>query len=217
MSSTCRLLHGAIGLFAAVLTSAALAVEMRATRSTTPDDVADPEHPVSVRRSETIEGSPQQVAQQVVANAPRSAVAEAPNEHFEGPPGLNTRVCAPDGVALGGYDVVSYHRSATPALGRADLTAKHGALLYRFASADNRAAFIAAPQRYLPSYRGWCSTNLSMGRLACPDYTNYKIEGGKLLLFERVGFTNGRDVWNSDPSLHRRQADDNWFRFSKAP
>ena len=39
-----------------------------------------------------------------------------------------------------------------------------------------------------------------MGRLACPDYTNFKIEDGRLLLFELTGFTNGRTVWNSDPA-----------------
>jgi hypothetical protein len=54
-----------------------------------------------------------------------------------------------------------------------------------------------------------------MGRLACPDYANFKIEDGRLLLFERVGFTNGRDVWNSDPMLHRAQANENFALFSQ--
>lgn len=129
-------------------------------------------------------------------------------------PALNTEVCAPDGVAIDGYDLVSYHESAAPRLGKIAIFAEHLGLTYRFASPKNRLAFLADPGKYLPSYRGWCSTNLSMGRLACPDYTNYKLEDGKLLFFERVGFTNGLDIWNSDPFRHRRQANQNFALLS---
>lgn len=123
------------------------------------------------------------------------------------------RVCAPDGVALGGFDVTSYWQADMPSAGQDDLTVQLGELTYRFANAANRQAFLADPARYLPTYQGWCSTNLSMGSLACPDYTNFKIEDGRLLLFEQIGFSNGRDVWNSDPLLHRRQADTNFQAF----
>ena len=48
-----------------------------------------------------------------------------------------------------------------------------------------------------------------MGRLTCPDPLNFKIENGSLLLFELVGFTNGRTVWEVDPQSFRKRADDN--------
>ena len=54
-----------------------------------------------------------------------------------------------------------------------------------------------------------------MGRLACPDYTNFKIENGDLLLFELAGFTNGRTLWNSDPSGFRERADANALKLIK--
>lgn len=127
----------------------------------------------------------------------------------------DTSVCAPDGIALGGYDPVSYHQDTGPVPGDPQFAVSVGALTYLFSSADNLAAFEAATEQYIPSYLGWCSTNLSMGRLACPDYTNYKIEHGKLLLFEHAGFTNGRDVWNADPTLHRSQADANFDKYSR--
>ncbi len=117
--------------------------------------------------------------------------------------------CAPDGVAIGGYDLVSYHSEAGPVPGlHAHAVARDG-FTYRFASAANLATFEADPERFLPRYRGWCATTLSMGRLACPDPLNYKIEDGALLLFELVGFTNGRTVWDSDPLEFRRRADEN--------
>ncbi len=117
--------------------------------------------------------------------------------------------CAPDGVAVGGYDLVSYHQPDGPQAGLEAFEVEHKGLRYRFANADNRAQFEAAPGDYLPRYRGWCATTLSMGRLTCPDYSNFKIENGELLLFELAGFTNGRTLWDSDPSSFRQRADAN--------
>ena len=81
-----------------------------------------------------------------------------------------------------------------------------------FASADNLATFQADRDTYLPTYRGWCAATLAMGRLACPDPTNFKIENGRLLLFELAGFTNGRSLWNADPTGFRQRADSNFTR-----
>lgn len=125
----------------------------------------------------------------------------------------NWTVCAPDGVALGGYDVVSYHRAGGPALGLDSIETTHGDLTYRFSTEQALTKFRADPDRYLPTYLGWCSTNLAMGRLACPDYTNFNLERGRLLLFEHAGFTNGRDIWNTDPINHKNNADKNFERF----
>ncbi len=118
-------------------------------------------------------------------------------------------ICSPDGVALGGYDVTSYFESGGPYFGTAEFVAEHNGLKYRFASQDNLSRFNAEPARYLPRYGGWCAANLSMGQLACPDYTNFKIEEGSLLLFEHTGFTNGLTVWNTDPLEYRQRADQN--------
>ncbi len=127
-------------------------------------------------------------------------------------PLFDTTVCAPDGVAVGGYDVVSYREDSGPVPGAPEFAHDHDGLTYRFANSENLNAFLRDPGKYLPMYRGWCSATLAMGRLACPDYTNFKIENGDLLLFEIVGFTNGRDVWDSDPVTHRRNADSHFRR-----
>ena len=123
--------------------------------------------------------------------------------------------CAPDGIALGGNDPVSYYQENGPKRGNQKLTVQHGKLTYQFVSQDNLTASVAEPTRYLPTYLGWCSTNLAMGRLACPDFDNFQIEDGRLLLFEHAGFTNGRDVWNSNPNQFRLQADNNFDKFSQ--
>ena len=123
--------------------------------------------------------------------------------------------CAPDGIAVGGYDLVSYHQEGGPVAGTEEFSAESGGLTYLFANAENLERFRQAPAEYLPVYRGFCAATLAMGRLACPDYTNFKIEEGRLLLFEVTGFTNGRTLWNSDPSDFRQRADANFPRLVK--
>ncbi len=120
--------------------------------------------------------------------------------------------CAPEGVAVGGYDLVSYHHDDGPVRGVAEHSAQAEGLTYHFATAANLDRFRKSPEQFLPVYRGYCAATLAMGRLACPDYTNFKIEGGRLLLFEVTGFTNGKTLWNSDPSGFRQRADTNFPR-----
>ncbi|MEM6582733.1 MAG: YHS domain-containing (seleno)protein [Pseudomonadota bacterium] len=121
----------------------------------------------------------------------------------------STHPCSIDGVAIGGYDLVSYHQSDGPMMGLTEIDVQYDHQTYLFANEDNRELFLSNPSQYLPRYQGWCAATLAMGRLACPDYTNFKIEDGQLLLFELVGFTNGRTLWNSDPLGFRTRADAN--------
>lgn len=117
--------------------------------------------------------------------------------------------CAPDGVAVGGYDLVSYHQVDGPRAGLVEHAVIHQGLSYRFLNAANKDTFLQAPAEFLPVYQGWCAATLAMGRLVCPDYSNFKLENGRLLLFELAGFTNGRTIWNSDPVGFRQRADKN--------
>lgn len=121
-------------------------------------------------------------------------------------------VCAPDGVAVGGYDLITYRTEAGPQTGSPDFTAALDGLTYRFVSSENRDRFVADPDAYLPKYSGWCAITLALGSLTCPDFRNFKIEDGDLLLFETTGFTNGQVVWNTDPEEYRSQADANFLR-----
>ena len=122
----------------------------------------------------------------------------------------SSQQCAPDGIAVGGFDLVSYHQASGPLPGDTGFAHQIGELTYLFSSADNLQTFLSDQQRYLPTYQGFCAATLAMGRLACPDYSNFKIENGRLLLFELAGFTNGRSLWNSDPVGFRQRADANF-------
>lgn len=118
----------------------------------------------------------------------------------------NHRACNPDGIALAGIDVVSYHKATGPLFGSAEFSVEHGGLSYHFLSAAHASEFTADPERFLPKYLGWCATSLAVGALTCPNPLNYKVENGELLLFETTGFTNGQSLWNADPLDYRRRA-----------
>ena len=119
-------------------------------------------------------------------------------------------LCQPDGVALGGYDVVSYRQEGGPRLGSNDFSAPHNGHEYWFVNESNRTSFLQEPEQYLPEYNGFCAITLALGRVTCPQFKNFKIEDNRLLLFEVTGFTNGRTLWNSDPDGFRDKADNNF-------
>ncbi len=83
--------------------------------------------------------------------------------------------------AIGGHDPVAYF-SGTPAMGDAAFTATHAGATFRFASAANRDAFVAAPERYAPQFGGYCAWAASRERLSQPDPTLFRIVDGKLYL-----------------------------------
>lgn len=124
--------------------------------------------------------------------------------------------CSPEGVGVGGYDLVSYRLPGGPVPGRPELFVEHQGVKYLFTSEKHMQKFSGDPGYYLPAYDGWCAITLALGRVTCPDFANFKIEDDRLLLFEVTGFTNGRAVWNSDPLTYRKQANANFQELKKS-
>lgn len=111
------------------------------------------------------------------------------------------------GVAVGGYDPVSYWASGGPEKGREDIALAHDGVIWRFASADNRAMFAADPGRYAPQYGGYCAYAVSGGGTSPGDPRHWTIVDGKLYLnaSRRV-----HAKWGEDIPGHIRKADANW-------
>lgn len=121
--------------------------------------------------------------------------------------------CEINEAAVGGFDLLSYREEGGLRLGREEFAAEYGGGVYLFESAARRDKFLAAPLMYLPDYGGWCAISMALGRRTCPDYSNFKIEDGKLLLFAVTAFTDGRALWNTNPPKYRKQANSNYDRF----
>lgn len=85
------------------------------------------------------------------------------------------------GVAVHGYDVVSYH-SGTPVAGNGKYSMAYEGGTYRFASAENLATFKADPAKYIPAYGGFCAFGVALGKKFDGNPKNWKIVDGRLYL-----------------------------------
>lgn len=86
------------------------------------------------------------------------------------------------GVAVGGYDPVSYFTDGKPVAGRPDLTVEHQGATWRFASAENRELFKVDPAKYAPQFGGYCAWAVAEGYTAKGDPNAWTIADGKLYL-----------------------------------
>lgn len=114
---------------------------------------------------------------------------------------------AKDPLALTGYDPVSYFSGRAPQKGKAEFTARHRGLTYRFASSKNRDAFAANPARFAPQYDGYCAYGVSRGYKVGVDPLAYKVVSGKLYMnYSR----SVQRTWSRDIPGHIAKANSNW-------
>lgn len=85
-------------------------------------------------------------------------------------------------LAVSGFDPVAYFKGNGPTPGDAGLEYAWQGAKWRFASAENRAAFKANPQKYAPQFGGYCAWAVSQGYTAKGDPKFWRIVDGKLYL-----------------------------------
>lgn len=85
-------------------------------------------------------------------------------------------------TAVGGYDPVAYFTQQQPVKGDTRFVFEWKGAQWRFASAENRDRFAAAPERYAPQYGGYCAWAVSQGYTASGDPKYWKLVDGKLYL-----------------------------------
>lgn len=117
-----------------------------------------------------------------------------------------------DGVAIHGYDPVSYTLPDGPRPGSAELTVQSGGHVYRFATAANRTAFTADPARYLPAYGGWCAYAMADGEFVDVDPKTFTIIDGRVFLFYNGWLGNTLKSWKKDEARLKTKADAAWVR-----
>lgn len=110
-------------------------------------------------------------------------------------------------LAVGGYDPVAYFTDGKPVKGDARFETSYQGVQWRFASAENRDRFVAAPQRYAPQYGGYCAWAVSEGKTASGDPMFWKIVDQKLYLNYDADV---QKKWEKDIPGHIRKADQNW-------
>ena len=121
-------------------------------------------------------------------------------------------VFAVDGVALRGYDPVAYFTEGKPVKGDPAISLQWKGAAWHFASAANRDAFKAAPEKYAPQYGGYCAFGTAQGYAVQTEPDAWKIVEGKLYLNYNQSV---RTRWEQDIPGFIGAADKNWPRVLK--
>lgn len=122
-----------------------------------------------------------------------------------------------DNVAVQGYDVVSYFMGE-PLKGKKELHYEHKGINYWFNNAENLELFIKQPEKFEPTYGGWCAYAMGVnGEKVKVDPKTYKIIEGELYLFYNFYFNNTMIDWNKDELALKQTADKYWEEIIKNP
>jgi YHS domain-containing protein len=111
------------------------------------------------------------------------------------------------GLAVKGYDPVSYFTTGKPTPGLAEFSITYREAAYRFSSAENRDRFIAMPEKFVPQYGGYCALAMSLNKIADIEPDQWAIVNDKLYL--NNGFI-AQSLWSLDKSGNIVRGDQNW-------
>ena len=129
-----------------------------------------------------------------------SATAQTPTEHYN----------LKKGVAIQGYDPVSYFERGVAEMGSKNISFEHNGATYWFASDKHKSTFKANPGQYEPEYGGYCAYAMADGDKVKIDPETFKILNNKLYLFYNAGRTNTLTLWNKEEALLLPRADQAW-------
>ena len=113
------------------------------------------------------------------------------------------------GGAIRGYDPVAYFTEGRPVEGKSAHRFEWMGATWSFASAENRAAFEADPEKYAPRYGGYCAWAVSRGYTASIVPEAWRIVEGALYLNYSLSV---RERWAKDLPGNIARAEVNWPR-----
>ncbi len=113
------------------------------------------------------------------------------------------------GVALGGYDPVSYFTDGKPAKGDPKIEAIFNGALYHFVSQEHREIFEKAPTKYAAAFGGYCGYAASIGKVRPANPLLWSIVDGQLILQHTKGAVG---LWEKDVAGNKAKADKFWPR-----
>lgn len=109
-------------------------------------------------------------------------------------------------LAVGGYDVVSFHQGS-PVAGKPKLTTSWRGANWMFATQTNLDTFVAEPEKYAPAYGGYCAWAIAKNKLAKGKPKHWTIKDGALYLNFKKKI---KDRWLKDMDGFIAKGDANW-------
>jgi hypothetical protein len=111
------------------------------------------------------------------------------------------------GLALYGFDPVSYFTEGQPVPGAADFEYRLAGTSWRFRNAGNRAAFAANPEIYTPRFGGYDPLGIARG-VATPGHPQLWVRrDDRIYLFQKA---ETRAAFDADPGAAIAAAEGHW-------
>jgi YHS domain-containing protein len=110
---------------------------------------------------------------------------------------------------LDGYCPVSYQVRDRAVKGGPKYKVIYRKKVYHLSGPEAKQAFLKAPQRYLPQYRGFCALGVSSNKLYSGSPAVFSVVGGKTYLFWNA---EAKRVFDANPTALSKRADGNWAK-----
>jgi YHS domain-containing protein len=113
-----------------------------------------------------------------------------------------------NGCMLRGYDVVAMFTMPDQTLkGDAKFESKFEGAKYWFVSAENKALFDAAPQKYAPLFGGFCAVAITEGNLRPVQVWTHELTNGFLVVNHNA---KAKGIWDRNSGKKLKKANNNW-------
>jgi YHS domain-containing protein len=116
------------------------------------------------------------------------------------------------GIAIDGYDPVSFFTDSEPKQGRSEFEFVWGGVPWYFVSEANRVVFMAHPEIYAPQFGGHCAMSAARGYLSDGNPRIYRVIAQKLYFFYSSG---NREAFLMAPAKAVDEAKGHWGELSK--
>ncbi|WP_155147298.1 MULTISPECIES: YHS domain-containing (seleno)protein [Alphaproteobacteria] len=114
---------------------------------------------------------------------------------------------ADDGLAMAGYDAVSYFDEGVPTRGQPEIAVMWKGAEWHFASQENRERFESNPRAFAPQFGGYCAYAMTYGSLSSTDPNAWKIVEGRLYLTHSPAIER---MWDRNLTQNIRMAEEYW-------
>lgn len=111
------------------------------------------------------------------------------------------------GIAVNGYDVVSYFTELQPVKGSDEYSFKWKGADWRFSSDKNLELFKANPEKYAPQFGGYCAYGVAEDHTAPTKPDAWTIVDDKLYLNYN---TDVRKLWREKTDKYIKEGNKNW-------
>ena len=117
------------------------------------------------------------------------------------------------GIALEGYDPISYFTDGKPVKGDSKIEGTYNGALYHFVSQEHRETFEKNPSKYAPAYGGFCGYAASVGKVRPANPLVWSIVDGQLIVQHTK---SAYELWQKDVPGNKAKADKYWPRLVQA-